>query len=547
MTHMGPQLLLVTAVVFTVGLLPSSAANHRHFCPEACHCSSQDAFPTVQCTSFNFVKKLSPKELSAIVALDVSNASLTSVDKHLVKKLVNLERLNLSFNRLSDIKHLPFLPKLTHLNLHSNLLKTLPGKQLGNIEVLDISRNYIRELPQELLKWTHLKRLYLDGNVFTCSRESLDIRDALLDRKIKIIGRPLCSSPSKFYGKSWIHAVDFGEYLKIHNQDDMLSDDNGGSGEIPDEGSGHVDPWSTTPIPEEVGRGSNDDLYFGSGDEPKYNEPEENTEHPRETTTELLDYADSEEEEDEGSGAVPPAYIDTDDVNKLPDIFTTSEMPEIKEPEISTRKTVPVYVKPVVTEGPDRVEITTEENINEAQANKLDKGSLGTNIFLVFIVLCLVALLVYFIKKKKANKRRNARQKAEDLEKQNAGIELLPKSSVVSEKQNGNPENTPLMNGQNGEIEKEIETSLTDNLNQSPVEVRKKDAVNGDSRDGLDSPQSNAPQHSPKQDILSLKTKTSEIPDSIPRTPILVDRRKTSDGQNIVVTPSPNQRISSGD
>lgn len=536
MNRKRSSLVLLAAWFFIIHSASSTTDDiEKPVSPDGCYSSAEEDYFTLHCTSFNFIKKLTPKELINIESLDVSNASLKTLDKHLVKKLVNLERLNLSHNRLTDIKHFPFLPKLTHLNLRSNLLKSLPGKQLETLKVLDISHNYIREIPVDLPKRSVLKRLYLGGNVFTCSRESLDIRDALLDKKVKIIGSPICNTPTKFRGKSWLHAVDFDEYIKLHDQDDMLADAPEGSGEV----SSEVNLWTTTFGPDHEHKGDTD-FDFGSG-ELDVNEHIGYTEEP---VTELeINYSkevlDSVEE---GSG---------DDDGEA-DIFSTTE---VQEPIITTKKSIHLEAVYTSTVEPidKMIEIVTpagpDGNINEelgnVEANKSDEGSIGTNIFLVFIVLALVALLVYFIKKRKANKKRQTRQKTDDLEKQNADIELLPKTSVVNEKQNGKPETTPLMNGQNGEVEKDIEKDSSDAINQSPAELRKHDAMNGGSRDSVDSPMANSPSRSPTQDVLSVKVKASEIPDSIPKTPILVDRRKASDGQNIVITP--NQRNSAGD
>lgn len=542
MIRIGPSFLLVTAFFIIIGSVLSSADdNFIQICPEGCHCSTEEYYTTLHCTSFNFIKKLTLKEQHAIESLDVSNVSLTSLDKHLVKKLVNLERLNLSHNRLTDIKHFPFLSKLTHLNLGTNLIKTLPGKQLANLEVLDISHNYIREIPSDLPKWSKLKRLYVGGNLFICSRESLDTRDALVDRKVKLIGNPICSTPAKFHGKSWIHADDFGEYIKLHNQDDMLADEPEGSGDV--EGSGEVNPWTDPPTHEEENRES-DFEFSGEGNIVDINpEIHDHTEH-EEYTTVLYPGYDETREDDEGSG-----NLDLDDEN---DIFSTTEI--IVEPIITTKKSIDLEtVQKPTTEDVGEVDAVTKSpdgGVNEdlgsqePQPNKSNQGSMGTNIFLVIMLFCLVAVLAYLIKKRKSNKR-NARRK-DDLEKQNAGLEMLPKSAVVNEKQNGNAETAPLMNGQNGDVEKEFEKDTIDAVNHSPES--KKDAVlNDESTSSVGSTTLSTPPHSPKQNVLSVKVRASEIPDSIPSKPIIVDRRKTSDGQSIIVTPNFNQRVSPGD
>lgn len=527
MIHMDRRLLLVTALVFTIALV-TAEENHK-FCPQKCHCSNENNLYTLHCTSLNFIKNATPKELLSIVSLDVSHSSI-SLDKHLVKKLVNLERLDLSNNKLTTIKHFPQLPKLNYLNLRRNYLKTLPHKNFENLETLDVSHNYIQQIPKEVLKWKKLKRIYIDGNKFSCSSESLKIRDELLERHVQLAGNAKCNSPGRYYGKSWKTVFDLdGGWLEWENSKDYIADEPG-SGDV----SAEVNPWSTTQAPEET----TDDFNFGSGEgdfefQPSEANVEEDETYHDENTTEMPENPF----EDGGSG---------DEENSEEDIFSTTEA---IEPIITTKKSVFIETAPKPTEDlVDTISVSTvgpsdtynnnsiNEELGNVEAAKANESSLGTNIVLILLLFALVALLVYFIKKKKANRKRNERQKADDFEKPPNEIELLPKSSIINEKQNGNPETTPLMNG-NGDVEKDqYEKDTAGTLNCTPVEMRKKDAANGTNNN------TNSPPHSPQQEVLSVKVKASEIPDSVPKTPILVDRRKTSDGQTSVI-PSPNQNV----
>lgn len=501
--------ILCVSVVVVLLAASSSQADTADSCPEECSCITLDGISTVRCTSVSSLSKLSQKQLANIKSLDISNSTTTFIDKKLVKKLVNLEKLNVANNRISDIKHFHYLNKLTYLNLKSNLLKTFTGKYLPkSLRKLDISHNYIKELPHDLTSCPNLHVINVDGNSFSCSRESLDYRDALVDKNIKIIGRATCSTPSKLLGKDWKVTIDFDEYFKLHHQDEMLGDDANADFAGSGEGSGY---GPSDPFPSATSTFSPDtDFSFTSGDG-SGDEPEISSDRDEEKYTTVTD--------------------------NFPEITTEVVEAPIKPSVVGTVEATPKSVRdPATTEDGS---IYTENPLqgNQEKDKEKEKGY-GTNIFLAVVVIILIGLVIYAVKKNKERKRRRQRQRNRDVEKQNAGIELLPKASVPNEKQNGNAETSPLINPPEEQDEKE--TELLDELPQ-----------NGNNSQEVSSPSpylnvSNSPRD-PNREVVSVKVKASEIPDSIPRTPILVDRRKTPDGQNIIVTPNLNQRASNGD
>jgi len=81
--------------------------------------------------------------------------------------LKNLQRLNLSYNRLSELPaEILQLQNLTELNLNNNQLSELPAEilQLQNLTTLYLGYNQLSELPAEILQLRNLTELDLSGN-----------------------------------------------------------------------------------------------------------------------------------------------------------------------------------------------------------------------------------------------------------------------------------------------------------------------------------------------------------------------------------------------
>lgn len=469
-----------------------------------CYYTLEGNLRAAHCQSLELIHKLCPNSLAKIKSLDISNSKLTIISKKF-RKLKNLEKLDVSNNALTDLIHISLwhFNSLKHLNVAFNLIKSFSGKQLPpKIEELNIAYNNIMELPQDLLHIHTLKSINVTGNIFTCSRGSLDVRDGLIERNVKIIGRALCHKASKFPDQTWSHVVDFDEFIKVRDSEEMQGDEPG-SGDF--EGSGQFDVFEKPTTSEPIN--NNDDFIFG----PSGSGAEELL-----TTLEPDVASPPNIDENEGSGEIYSIDDDDEEYRHINESFST--------------------------EDPVQTPITTESSIlGNVEANKADTGSLGANIFLVFILICLVALLVYAIKKNNERKRKNARRNTSDPEKE-TGIELIPKSNIPNEKQNGNTESAPLINGNSPKDENEVNENKVEKDSYSPVELRNEDKTNTSPRNsGGGSPYLNIP-----PDVVSVKVRASEIPDSVPLTPILVERRQTRDGQT-VITPNLNQSVSSSD
>ncbi|GLV37588.1 windpipe [Carabus blaptoides fortunei] len=541
MAQMATSRLIHIAVCFLLITIISAASTQKRRsvnvpCPKECHCYADNTFDTttVQCMSFEFLTNLSEKESALITSLDLSKSGIDTIDYRL-KKLFNLQILNLSENKLTEIRHFPYLPKLTHLNLRSNTISSFTSKYLPTtLQVLDISHNAILELSQDILRLQHLRRIDVSGNPFSCNRESLDIKDMLLERDVHIGGHVICTSPAKFKGQLWMQTVDLDDFIKYDKdmQGDMAFD---GSGE---------------PLPEISldGKKMTDksDLYFsesnenfsgsGDGDLPEilYSS---STSEPDTTAVEDIIL---------GRKFVPDVMVN------IPREYSTDGSIQETSSSSSISEDTVTYEENIVTSTdlPERV-----LNVGPATdgANLSSGKNLGTNIFLVIFVLCLLSLIVYAYKKNKEKKKASRLNAKREEEKNVTDTELQPMKpkEKPNEKHNGNSASVPLINGQNGNT-KAIEAN---EYPEEEVLPRKQTSPSIDKEPVCETPNVDYPSYSPTYpstpaypsnlNVKSVTVRAHDIPDSVPHTPILVNRSRSEDGSHIVVIPtdSPSSHI----
>ena len=79
--------------------------------------------------------------------LDLSNNSLTSIDPNIFLVLPHLHTLDVQENYLTTVDTTGALRKLQRLNLRKNRLRSILVDELISIEFLDLSQNYIEEVP----------------------------------------------------------------------------------------------------------------------------------------------------------------------------------------------------------------------------------------------------------------------------------------------------------------------------------------------------------------------------------------------------------------
>ena len=101
--------------------------------------------------------------------LDLSNNKLTEIKENTFNELVNLKKLYLGSNNLTEIKENTFgqFANLEKLYLGNNTLKEIPAniKYLTNLQTLDLGYNKLTEIKENTFsKLTNLQTLYLGSN-----------------------------------------------------------------------------------------------------------------------------------------------------------------------------------------------------------------------------------------------------------------------------------------------------------------------------------------------------------------------------------------------
>lgn len=107
----------------------------------------------------------------------------------------HLQVLDLSYNTLTSIEGIDFLP-IEELNVEGNNLTTLDGLQNSpNLSVLNVSKNHIQHL-QPAGKNTSLTVLDVQDNHISFIREVEHLAGLSWIRILKLSGNPCCSKPS---------------------------------------------------------------------------------------------------------------------------------------------------------------------------------------------------------------------------------------------------------------------------------------------------------------------------------------------------------------
>ena len=105
------------------------------------------------------------QELSSLTELDLSLERISDIKP--LQSLTNLTELGLDNNQISDIKPLQSLTKLTSLNLAGNPISDIkPLQSLTNLTVLQLPGNKISDI-KPLQSLTKLTSLYLNDNQIT--------------------------------------------------------------------------------------------------------------------------------------------------------------------------------------------------------------------------------------------------------------------------------------------------------------------------------------------------------------------------------------------
>ncbi|KAK5639696.1 hypothetical protein RI129_012188 [Pyrocoelia pectoralis] len=529
-------LLCVAAIVFAVS---------TSFCPDMCHCPRINE---AHCSSIQFIKKIHFKnQFKSLFKLDVSNASITKMNINF-NVLPNLKYLNLSWNKIQQVSP-PFLPH--------------------TLEILDLSYNYIKYMPRNLHMLPKLKEVFFQGNPTYCDCDSVSVLDELIKNHI-IVHPPRCQYPKGYKGVML-------QSIKCH--DNLFSDM---QGDAPYEGSGYDDiqapkqeemerefivPGVTT-APDVVGEVIHvEEEGSGSGSDDVTPIPDQYDDGTSPSTDEY-DYGSNDNvtdiiepiimpvnRSDLGSVFVKPCNFDCSTPFPIDSRNETDESPSpnlldgllivandlglIDEAKNGTSTQAPNHTVEQTSEAETIIEHTTDRaiGVGEEKSGKItteeESQSKTSYIFLGVFLIGILGIILYVMVKRFITRRNNRAPqpttdyKSEPMEE----VELLAKPPVDNGNQNGTPEMVPLINGNKDNKSNEEDDNIPDVKEPEPkiedgVELRKP-------------PRKNIPVPS---EMKRVTIKAGEIPNSTPKTPVLVTRHLNSDG-DIITTPNLDQEV----
>ncbi|VVC91816.1 unnamed protein product [Leptidea sinapis] len=102
--------------------------------------------------------------------LQITNNKIKDIPEEVLNLSENLRNLDLSKNKISRISdEISKLKNLKQLKLDCNLIQDIPNSltNLKKLELLNVSSNKISSLPQSFSYLTNLKQVYLSNNNFT--------------------------------------------------------------------------------------------------------------------------------------------------------------------------------------------------------------------------------------------------------------------------------------------------------------------------------------------------------------------------------------------
>lgn len=540
-------------------------------CPEGTSCPEKGS---VVSSSFQFLNKLGPKQFQTIIKLSIVNASLSKIPAEL-KYLKNLEYLDLSGNTV-QLQHIPSLVNLKTLKLARNNIKDIILSLLPkHIEDLDLSNNLLSHIPKDWNALKELKTLHLQKNPLDCDCYSENILNnwKLISGGVHMPEAVFCAVPKHVSGKN-INTIN------CSMEDDMINDQEEGSGIDRD----IIENETTTNVP-----------YLHEEDEVKVDENEivdDENFLPVQDETISVDNTSAIEEQDEGSGEgsglIPlwdsdpvnacvfncstpvPIGIDDgqDDTGEVPadpikviakDLYDSIFEDLTPSTSTTTESTTTLSSSTASSSSEVTDEVIKKESesavykeffnndveilSNDTRTGEMEKATaLNQNNYAVYVVVvCGLLLAIIFsicLVKKRQTKRLN--KKRRELPS-GFGEEMKPleKPSIqpINEK-NGKPvkspaEQIPLVNGQNGKARDEpvLTSYIPLEHPESTIDLN------------LDT-DTDEPTLRPKNLLLTPMTervtiRASEIPESIPKTPVFIHRQKNSEGEIITTVVPP--------
>lgn len=524
-------------------------------CPEKCICDTVDGKLHATCSTLELLRKLQPKQIRALESLVVRDARLTAIDIKL-KVLRDLKTLDLSNNEISSLKEFPDLPNLIHLNLSSNRIKFFSASALPKtLTGLDLSSNLISDIHKDVFALKNLRNLNITNNPIFCTCSALWVRDSLKDAQVVLNEPVTCEHPSEFRGKSWYASgICPQKQRSVNIWDEYQADEpqieGSGSGDVIED----LAAKGSVPFEQDIEK-----EFIPELNRAKTHEEDETFEGSGYVINE--DYSKIRPKACHMNCSTPPPIEDKNvtDASPISGLDAIRIIAEdfsgknIEEPQSTTQAVIIISEKPVVekefvlstqkvVESPHKetspkanievfkVASETEKQKTEVQTNQ----SNGVYILLFVLGALLILLILYAVTStiKKKNKRQRNLQNDSDKKSMQGMTEMTPIKKSLPEKDGNLAERVPLMNGQNGKTAEEPKNEENTNLltpangDNEFVELRKK--LN---KDALLTPETKR-----------VTIRAGEIPGSVPRTPLLVERHISSDGK-VITTPSSDQHI----
>nr|XP_023026158.1 protein windpipe [Leptinotarsa decemlineata] len=561
-------------VLVIVAVLETALGASIYHCPEGTPCQTLEGY--LDTSSFDFLTKFSEKQFRTIVHLKMSDAAVNKVDPRL-KYLKNLSYLDLSHNNV-QISSIPSLNSLKTLILKANNLKAINLTALPqNIEEIDISHNLLTQIPRDWISLKYLKKMHLYKNPIDCDCNNVLSYDRLIKSGVSVPESVTCHSPNKYIGKD-ITAINC-------SIDDIMVYDE------PEEGSGDADIFDESvnteiykvPFVEE----KEDDVIIEDNTiiDDKAVEEEEGSGNegsgfgifPDTGVIGCIENCSTPGpvgENDEEFASPLPSAIDQarilfQDINLFEDhpamtssvatSSTTSKttVTTTSAPVAFTEAQIPIKEPKILKETETKLDrqsdksVDVEEIGHGTRTGELERASAApsdsTAVYAIVGVGLFLAVLfvIAFVKGRRSKRRQEKRDIPNSL-----GEEMKPLSklsiSATNDKANRNsniPENIPLINGQNGKT-KDDTVLLKSFTPLAHPELTKEDSEEDEElqQNGYNS-EPDGVEIRPKSELLTpqrarVTIRESEIPDSIPKTPVLVQRKKNSEGE-IVTTVVP--------
>lgn len=566
-------------------------------CPKSCSCTTtSDNNLEVQCKSTQFLESaLSPQQAATITSLSLNNCGITKIEWNMTQ-FENLKVLSLKSNKLKFINVANLPTSLSYLDLSHNLIKILPEDltSLIHLKKINIFGNPISCTCKSLGVRDHiLRKISFEAIVKCDSPKSLHGRSFLSIHCKKDDIEKLFSG---MQGDAPYEGSGFEEEEIATNDENIENNDHlETEPDIEDEfmlmGKSTTtakalekhEELTTTSLPiqptEIEGSGISDDEFKDNDNIGELinenstipnllNEYDEDDEADKQAYSELSEELSEATEEpiDAVNMSLPsacnfncstPAPLENSnetEVSPAPGLFEAAKMffndldifddkSETTTVTTTTTTTAADIVISVVKSTEPSFNNDTEPvaGVNETNEikGKIKSGdvneSSSTYIFLFILLALVVSLIVFAIFKRRSiqRKRDDKKRKLEEIEGPAEEMKLLKKPVIeVNNKPNGTNETVALINGntdnqQNGVEPTDINLTNGKKLDDEDVEIRRK--IADDTK--LLTPEAKR-----------VTVKASEIPNSTPKTPILVTRHLNSDG-SIVTTPNSDQQM----